>query len=486
MAVFDPFQVAPIKVLKAGPNSGWDESKHPRDPGGTETGGQFTAGHAVATRSPTPSAFASPRSSSSPSPSSLHPHVSSASHPAQRAAEHAFRDPSARYPHPDQTSLPTHSPHPHQALLDNVADTPGFTRDEILSHAPFDQNPSAMAARAKFVEETLKTHAADAVHEAHRSPTFDSESDKGGTWSPSYWDKPTLIAMNAIIDSQAAKFANIPADRKSIILGGTGGAGKSTLIRKQATATNSPLAHLGLTFDPDGNVSNYATVNPDDIKALPAFAQFIPDIPGLLPGEAGVLAHEASSYIANRLALRLMAQGKNILFDQTMANLTTVQEKVARMSDRAGPQYESPVAIFVDVPIDQSVKAAKTRWAKGVALVAAGGKSTGLDARFVQESYIRAAADPTGRFNSKNRGFFEEAKPMFSEWYVFDNTDFKGEMVGHGTNANPTRWVPTNPPPEQRERTGNHLDQAGRTRVRKMLVLDPFARADALTRTLAR
>ena len=96
----------------------------------------------------------------------------------------------------------------------------------------------------------------------------------------------------------------VPCDQQAIIAGGLGGAGKTTILTEYANI----------------DLSNYLVVNPDDIKEQMARRGMIPEISGLSPMEASDLAHEESSYIAKRLAMRAMTEGKNLIWDITMSS----------------------------------------------------------------------------------------------------------------------------------------------------------------------
>src|ERR1700733_5894838 len=97
---------------------------------------------------------------------------------------------------------------------------------------------------------------------------------------------------------------DVPCSARAIIAGGLPGSGKSTILSEQA----------GI------DLSKYLTINPDDIKEKMAERGMIPHVKGLSPMEASHLAHEESSLIAKRLALRAVADRKNIIWDITMSS----------------------------------------------------------------------------------------------------------------------------------------------------------------------
>ena len=68
------------------------------------------------------------------------------------------------------------------------------------------------------------------------------------------------------------------------MVGGLGGAGKTTILKGQANV----------------DLSRYLMINPDDIKEEMAQRGLVPHIEGLSPMEASDLVHEESSAIAKQ------------------------------------------------------------------------------------------------------------------------------------------------------------------------------------------
>ena len=72
--------------------------------------------------------------------------------------------------------------------------------------------------------------------------------------------------------------------------------------------------------------------------------------------------------------------------------------------------------IFVDIPVDVSLSRAEARHRHDEDLYRAG---QGLGGRYVPEEFITGQADDD--WGSKNRRTFEELKPRFDGWTMFDN-----------------------------------------------------------------
>jgi hypothetical protein len=139
----------------------------------------------------------------------------------------------------------------------------------------------------------------------------------------------------------------------------------------------------------------------------------IPELDGLSPMEASDLVHEESSHVAKMLASRGMKDGKNIIWDITMSSPKGALQRVDAL-DEAG---YSTKGIFVDISIDVAVERADARHRTGHEDYRAG---SGLGGRYVPPELIRSQADP--EWGSVNRRVFEQVKPRFTEWAVYDNS----------------------------------------------------------------
>jgi predicted ABC-type ATPase len=190
----------------------------------------------------------------------------------------------------------------------------------------------------------------------------------------------------------------VPCDQQAIIAGGLGGAGKTTILKEYANI----------------DLSNYLVVNPDDIKEQMARRGMIPEISGLSPMEASDLAHEESSYIAKRLAMRAAAEGKNLIWDITMSSEDSTKERINNLRSSG---YNHIEGLFVDISIETSVRRIDARHREGHDMYRAG---LGLGGRFVPEEVSRDQEDP--EWGSQNRRTFERVKRSLDTWSVYDNS----------------------------------------------------------------
>ena len=66
--------------------------------------------------------------------------------------------------------------------------------------------------------------------------------------------------------------------------------------------------------------------------------------------------------MAKRLAMRAMAEGKNLIWDITMSSEDSTKERINNLRD-AG--YDHIEGLFVDIPIDTSVRRIDARHREG-------------------------------------------------------------------------------------------------------------------------
>jgi predicted kinase len=191
--------------------------------------------------------------------------------------------------------------------------------------------------------------------------------------------------------------SHVPSDRMAIIAGGLGGAGKSTVLSRFA----------GI------DLSQYLIINPDNVKEEMAKRGLIPEVEGLSTMEASDLVHEESSAVAKQLAHKALADGKNIVWDITMSSRATTERRISDLR-AAGYMVDG---LFVDIPVETSVRRADSRHREGEDDYRAG---KGLGGRYVPAEVIRTQGDPV--WGSKNRETFENVNHLFDHWDRYDNS----------------------------------------------------------------
>jgi len=211
------------------------------------------------------------------------------------------------------------------------------------------------------------------------------------------WSRDRRDAHDAIIGYLYESASEVPCERKAIMAGGLGGAGKSTVLDE----------HAGI------DRSQYLTINPDGIKEEMAKRGLIPELDGLSPMEASDLVHEESSHLAKLLAARALKDGKNVIWDITMSGVLTTEQRLDDL-DRAG---YSTTGIFVNISIGEAVRRADARHRAGHERYRAG---IGFGGRYVPPEVIETQADP--QWGSRNRRAFEHVEHRFTDWAVYDNS----------------------------------------------------------------
>jgi predicted ABC-type ATPase len=230
------------------------------------------------------------------------------------------------------------------------------------------------------------------------SNTFRTKTTKGGE---TVWMPERAKLHLEIVREELEKAKNVPLDRQAIISGGLGGAGKTTVLQ-----TNSGI-----------DLSQYITINQDDIKEIMAAKGMIPEVDGLTPMEASPLAHVEANHITLLITKIAVSRGMNIIHDTTMAN---VQITTSKINDLRAAGYTDVKAIFVDITPDTSGVRADKRHLDGHNdyLVGKGNGGRLLPKHLTE---LQRTDDPN--FNSKNaEGFIEmDEAGCFDSWEAYDN-----------------------------------------------------------------
>lgn len=248
--------------------------------------------------------------------------------------------------------------------------------------------PAALEQRQRKVTEVMGR--------ARKSLATDITHAKDGAWDP---DRDRLHRQ--IAADLYTKAAGVPNEGKAVIAGGLGGSGKSSVLR----------GHAGI--DP----GQYLTLNPDDVKeelAARGMVPEVPDAPELSPMERASLVHEESSRITHLLADMAYRDRKNVIWDVTLSSKGSAQSRVDALK-RHG--YTDVRGVFVDIPVEVSVKRALSRYQRGLEQW---GNGQGQGGRFVPPDIIRAQATSVG--GTINRGVFDSLRNQFTGSAVYDNS----------------------------------------------------------------
>jgi predicted kinase len=265
--------------------------------------------------------------------------------------------------------------------------------------APADRRPDSADWPGSLTDAEWAEHVADVKILLSEADAAGLETDVQYTTDPDreQWTPARDRAQGDLVASLYEDADQAPCERMAIIAGGLGGAGKSTVLGKYA----------GI------DLSQYLIINPDDVKEEMGKRGLIPMVEGLSPMEASDLVHEESSAVAKQLARRALWDGKNVIWDITMSSRESTER---RISDLRAAGY-SIAGIFVDIPVETSVRRAEARHRTGHEDYRAG---IGLGGRYVPAEVIRAQADDD--WGSKNRRTFEAVRQRFDQWSRYDNS----------------------------------------------------------------
>jgi predicted kinase len=278
-----------------------------------------------------------------------------------------------------------------ERLPDSHPASPRYVRENRAPAEP-DFRPLTDAEHADHVKavERCLADAHVAKLDTYKTHTIDDNHD--------VWSYDRRLVHDSLIESLYARAANVPSDHEAIVTGGLAGSGKTTVLTE----------HAGI------DLSNYMMINPDLIKEEMATRGLVPEIHGLTPMEASELVHEESSHVAKRLAHRAQADGKNVIWDITMSRVESAEQRIESLRASGYTKIEG---IFVDIPVDVSLRRADSRHREGHDEYRTG---SGLGGRFVPKDMIQAQADD--HWGSKNRAHFEAVKHRFTGWALYDNS----------------------------------------------------------------
>jgi predicted kinase len=212
------------------------------------------------------------------------------------------------------------------------------------------------------------------------------------------WSAERVTVHDAIIDDFYQRARDVPCERRAIIAGGLPGAGKSTILETYAGIDRA----------------QFLTLDPDEIKTELAKRGLVPPLEGLSPMEASDLVHEESSRVTKMIAARAQADGKNIIWDITMASQPSTERRIA---DLRAHGYNEVEGIFVDIPPHVSEARTEARHRTDQEKYRNG---EGQGGRLIPPEVIRNQAD--AEWGSTNRRTFEAVKASFDAWSMYDNS----------------------------------------------------------------
>jgi len=164
--------------------------------------------------------------------------------------------------------------------------------------------------------------------------------------------------------------AAVPCERSAVIAGGLPGADKAGALDESGV-----------------DRSRYFTVSIDAILNRMAAARLIPDADGLSPLERAGLVHAEAQYLAKRVGLRALIDGRNLILDVSLASWRAAEAwtYALRFADYA------VTAVFADISIDEAVRRSGEAHRRGEEEFRRG---HGYGGRHIPAAAIRALASP--------------------------------------------------------------------------------------------
>jgi hypothetical protein len=186
------------------------------------------------------------------------------------------------------------------------------------------------------------------------------------------WKPDRNREQGFLVASMYQQAGSVPSERQAVVAGGLPGADKPGMLRAAGV-----------------DQCRYFTVSVDRILWHMAARGLIPVLAGLTPMDAADLAHAEAQFLAKRAGLRAMADGRNLIWDISMASLPATQALLDTLR-LAGYRVD---ALFSELTIEESVRRAAAAHRRGHDEYLAG---RGFGGRYIPPEAIRALALPQG------------------------------------------------------------------------------------------
>ncbi len=192
------------------------------------------------------------------------------------------------------------------------------------------------------------------------------------------WTGERHRAQGRLVAAMYQTAAAVPCERSAVIAGGLPGADKA-----------AALAGAGVER------SRYLTVGIDAVLARMAAARLIPQADGLSPLDQAGPVHTEAQYLAKRVGLRALMEGRNLILDISLASWRAAESwtYALRFADYAVN------AVFADIDVDEAVLRSAEARRRGEEDYRRG---HGYGGRNIPASAIRALASPAAAA-SRNR-----------------------------------------------------------------------------------
>jgi hypothetical protein len=182
------------------------------------------------------------------------------------------------------------------------------------------------------------------------------------------WKPERNREQAALIASMYQRAQGVPCERRAVVAGGLPGADKAAVLRQAGI-----------------NESWYFTISIDEILREMAARDLIPVVAGLTRMDVADLVHDEAQFLSKRLGLRAMADGRNLIWDVSMASLPATRA----LLDALWLASYRVKALFTDLTIEESVRRTDAAHRRGHDEYLAG---RGFGGRYIPPEAIRALA----------------------------------------------------------------------------------------------
>jgi len=176
-----------------------------------------------------------------------------------------------------------------------------------------------------------------------------------------------------LVASMYQEAEGVPGERQAVVAGGLPGADKPGMLHAAGV-----------------DRCRYFTISIDRVLLRMATRGLIPAMAGLTPMDAADLAHAEAQFLAKRAGLRAMADGRNLIWDISMASASATHALLDTLR-LAGYRVE---ALFAELSIEESVRRADAAHRRGHDEYLAG---RGFGGRYIPPEAIRALALPRAK-----------------------------------------------------------------------------------------
>jgi hypothetical protein len=185
-----------------------------------------------------------------------------------------------------------------------------------------------------------------------------------------YWTGERHRQQGRLVAEMYGSATGVPCERAAAIAGGLPSADKDTALREGAVDS-----------------AQYLTVSIDRVLDQMAAAQLIPESDGLSPLERSGSVHAEAQYLAKRVSLRALMEGRNLILDVSLASWRAAESwtYALRFADYA------VTAVFADISVDEAVRRSGEAHRLGEEAFRQG---LGYGGRRIPAEAIRALASP--------------------------------------------------------------------------------------------